>query len=62
MTVATTSTHIKMFVRLEQDEDGYPPTSEESLWVIPLGEGLFQVDNPLLRLGPGARRRGGGSP
>jgi hypothetical protein len=34
-----------MLIRLEQDEDGYPPTTEESLWVIPLGEGLFQVDN-----------------
>ena len=43
--MATTSTHIKMLVRLEQAEDGYPPTTEESLWVIPLEEGLFQVDN-----------------
>ena len=43
--MTTTSTHTKMLVRLEQDEDGYPPTTEESLWVIPLGEGLFQVDN-----------------
>jgi hypothetical protein len=34
-----------MLVHLEQDEDGYPPTTEESLWVRPLGEGLFQVDN-----------------
>lgn len=45
VTVTITSTHIKMLVRLEQDDDGYPPTTEESLWVIPLGEGLFQVDN-----------------
>jgi hypothetical protein len=34
-----------MLVHLEQDEDGYPPTTEESLWVLPMGEGLFQVDN-----------------
>jgi hypothetical protein len=34
-----------MLVHLEQDEDGYPPTTEESLWVRPLEEGLFQVDN-----------------
>lgn len=37
--------HVKMLVHLEQDEDGYPPTTEESMWVRPLGEGLFQVDN-----------------
>jgi hypothetical protein len=34
-----------MLVHLEQDEDGYPPTTEESLWVLPMGQGLFQVDN-----------------
>jgi hypothetical protein len=34
-----------MLIHLEQDEDGYPPTSVESLWVIPTGEGLFEVDN-----------------
>jgi hypothetical protein len=45
MSVDTSTSHVKMLVRLEQDEDGYPPTTEESLWVIPLGEGRFQVDN-----------------
>ncbi len=45
MSVDAPSSHVKMLIRLEQDEDGYPPTTEESLWVIPLGQGLFQVDN-----------------
>jgi hypothetical protein len=45
MPVDASASHVKMLVRLEQDEDGYPPTTEESLWVIPLGQGLFQVDN-----------------
>jgi hypothetical protein len=43
--VNPSTSHVKMLVHLEQDEDGYPPTAEESLWVRPLEEGLFQVDN-----------------
>jgi hypothetical protein len=45
MSVNTSTAHVKMLIHLEQDEDGYPPIAEESLWVLPLGEGLFQVDN-----------------
>ena len=45
MSASPSTSHVKMLVHLEQDEDGYPPTTEESLWVLPLGEGLFQVDN-----------------
>jgi hypothetical protein len=45
MSVRPSTSHVKMLVHLEQDEDDYPPTTEESLWVLPLGEGLFQVDN-----------------
>jgi hypothetical protein len=45
MSVNGSTSHVKMLVHLEQDEDGYPPTTEESLWAIPLEEGLFQVDN-----------------
>jgi hypothetical protein len=37
--------HVKVLFQLEQDEDGYPPASVESLWALPKGEGLFQVDN-----------------
>ena len=45
MSASPSNSHVKMLVHLEQDEDGYPPTTEESLWVLPMGEGLFQVDN-----------------
>lgn len=45
MSASPSTSHVKMLVHLEQDEDGYPPTTEESLWVLPMGEGLFQVDN-----------------
>lgn len=37
--------HCKIFFKLEQDEDGYPPVSVESLWALPVGEGLFKLDN-----------------
>ena len=37
--------HVKIFFNLEQDEDGYPPASVESLWALPVGEGLFKIDN-----------------
>jgi hypothetical protein len=37
--------HVKVLFQLEQDADGYPPASVESLWALPKGEGLFQVDN-----------------
>jgi hypothetical protein len=36
---------VKVVVKLEKDEDGYPPLDYEGLWAIPLGEGLFQIDN-----------------
>lgn len=45
MSVRPSTAHVKMLVHLEQDEDGYPPTTEESLWVLPMEGGLFQVDN-----------------
>ncbi|NBD10957.1 DUF4265 domain-containing protein [Corallococcus silvisoli] len=35
----------KVFFRLEQDEDGYPPVGTESLWCTPVGGGLFVLDN-----------------
>jgi len=38
-------THVKVLFELEQDEDGYPPEEWESLWAIPLEEGLFKIDN-----------------
>jgi hypothetical protein len=37
--------YVKIFFELEQDEDGYPPASVESLWALPVGAGLFKLDN-----------------
>lgn len=45
MTNTGSERHVKILFHLEQDEDGYPPASVESLWALPKGEGLFQVDN-----------------
>ncbi len=39
MSASPSTSHVKMLVHLEQDEDGYPPTTEESLWVLPLERG-----------------------
>jgi hypothetical protein len=36
---------VKVFFRVEQQEDGYPPVAEESLWSVPKAAGVFQVDN-----------------
>jgi hypothetical protein len=45
MTNTSSERHVKVLFSLEQDEDGYPPASVESLWALPKGEGLFQIDN-----------------
>lgn len=45
MSMRPSTAHVKMLIHLDQDEDGYPPTTEESLWVLPSEGGLFQVDN-----------------
>jgi Domain of unknown function (DUF4265) len=37
--------HVKIFFRLEQDEDGYPPVSVESVWAKDQGDGSFVLDN-----------------
>ena len=43
---------VKVLFDLEQDEDGYPPASAETLWAIQVGEGLFKIDNiPFFALG-----------
>ncbi len=47
-----TGEHVKILFDLEQDEDGYPPASAETLWAVPVGEGLFKIDNiPFFVLG-----------
>lgn len=35
----------KVFFRLEQDEDGYPPAGVESLWALSSENGRFVLDN-----------------
>jgi hypothetical protein len=36
---------VKVVVALEKDEDDYPPADYENLWAVPVGEGLFRIDN-----------------
>jgi hypothetical protein len=36
---------VKVVFKLEKDEDDYPPADYESVWALPVGEGLFQIDN-----------------
>lgn len=38
-------TYIKLTVKLEVDEDGYPPVGYESLWGIISSDGLAVIDN-----------------
>jgi|SRR6218665_640495 len=45
MTNTGSERHVKVLISLEQDEDGYPPASVESLWALPKGGGHFQLDN-----------------
>jgi hypothetical protein len=45
MTGTSTDRHVKILFHLEQDEDGYPPASAETLWAIEVGEGLYKIDN-----------------
>jgi hypothetical protein len=35
----------KVVFRLEQDEEGYPPSNWESLWALETEDGLFSIDN-----------------
>jgi hypothetical protein len=35
----------KIYFRLKQDEDGYPPTPWESLWGQPIDDNIFEIDN-----------------
>src|SRR5688500_15878077 len=45
MTEAGSEQYVKLLFDLEQDEEGYPPASAETLWGIKAGEGLFKIDN-----------------
>ncbi|MFF8649240.1 DUF4265 domain-containing protein [Streptomyces griseoluteus] len=37
--------HVKIHFRLEVGENGWPPTSVESLWAVDLGDGTVRLDN-----------------
>jgi hypothetical protein len=37
--------YVKVRFRLERDEDGWPPAESEGLWAVPLGGGVFRIDN-----------------
>ena len=41
----TTQRQVKIFFRLSQDEDGYPPVAVESVWANATGENDFIIDN-----------------
>src|SRR5260221_6074103 len=35
----------KVWFKIQQDEDGYPPVQVESLWARPFDEGKYVLDN-----------------
>ena len=45
MTTSRKEDMVKVVVKLEKDEEDYPPVDYESLWALPVGEGLFQIDD-----------------
>jgi hypothetical protein len=40
-----TACHIKLRVKLEQDDSGWPPVESEGIWAIKLENGNYQIDN-----------------
>jgi len=36
---------VKVFFELQQDEEGYPPVTCESMWATPVGDGLYRLGN-----------------
>ncbi|HYO52303.1 DUF4265 domain-containing protein [Archangium sp.] len=45
MTSSKNGDWVKVVVKLEKDEDDYPPADYENLWAVPVGGGLFRIDN-----------------
>lgn len=39
------SSHVKVVVALERDEEDYPPADHENLWAEAVGGGVFRIDN-----------------
>ena len=43
---------VKVFVKLEKNEDDYPPVDWEELWAVSLGDDKYRIDNvPFYALG-----------
>ncbi len=40
-----TASHIKLRVKLDQDDSGWPPVESEGIWAIKLENGNYQIDN-----------------
>jgi len=36
---------VKIFFELQQDEEGYPPVTCESVWATPVAQGLYRLGN-----------------
>jgi len=45
MSNTTPSQREKIWFRISQDEDGYPPVSVETLWMSPVTGGAYRLDN-----------------
>jgi Domain of unknown function (DUF4265) len=45
MTSSDVEGMVKVIIKLEKDEDDYPPADCESLWAMPVADGLFRIDN-----------------
>ena len=41
----TENKHVKIAFEMEQDEDGWPPATVETLWAIDLGNGQYKIKN-----------------
>jgi hypothetical protein len=37
--------YIKIAFEMEQDEDGWPPITTETLWAVDLGNGKYEINN-----------------
>ncbi|WP_394538818.1 DUF4265 domain-containing protein [Lysobacter enzymogenes] len=50
--MSSTPDHVKIYFKLDQDEEGYPPVDWESLWAVPANGNEYVLDNtPFYALG-----------
>lgn len=45
MPLAPGRDHVRIQFPLDQDADGYPPATSETLWAVPIGRSRFVIDN-----------------